>query len=381
VLSRNDRGEAITEILHEFTYDPTPFLPSIQIQSVSQVDNDLVLSLAVSNAVRIASYDGWLVNEETSTQVAGSGFSVVGLDTGNLLRPGLYEKGVAAGKYTVIVRALSAEGEVYSSAEYQSVVYAPTQPTLVENLVSAFTANPWILYTILGIILVLVVFFMVNNLRQKTMTGTPVMQGRLGGKMKTGRKGAGYLPLANEEPIPPAGGVVDRAAAPSPSAPPAAPSQVSPPARPAAAPPSRPAMSMPKPPASALAESEATFIDMGGATLVAGRPSSAGAYSPVITVTKSTQDVGMLGKQITVVLTPFVIGRQDGVTMVVRDTSISRQHSRIDFNPMQNSYTITDLNSSNGTQVNGVRIQPNVPQALGKGTVVNLGPNFTVRIE
>lgn len=89
----------------------------------------------------------------------------------------------------------------------------------------------------------------------------------------------------------------------------------------------------------------------------------------------------MLGKQITLTSTPFVIGRQDGVTMVVRDTSISRQHCRIDFDPGKNVYTITDLNSSNGSQVNGVRIQPQLPQALGRGTIIDLGPNLTLRFE
>ena len=384
VLGKNDRGDAITEIVHEFTYDPTPFLPAIEIQSVSQVDNDLVLSIAVSNAARIASYDGWLVSEETSTQVAGSGFSFTALEPGNQLRPGLYEKGVTAGKYTVIVRALSAQGEIYSTSQYSGVVYAPTQPSFFENVVAGFTANPWIPYTIVGIILLLVVFFVFNNIRQKSLTGTPVMQGRLGGSMKTGGKGAGHLPLANEEPIPPTGGGPARPVPPQPAVPPpAGPSPVSQPSRAGTGvpPAPRPAAPPPQPPPSGPISSEATFVDMGGATMVTPRPSSPGIQAPVITVTKSTQDVGMLGKQITLTSTPFVIGRQDGVTMVVRDTSISRQHCRIDFDPGKNVYTITDLNSSNGSQVNGVRIQPQLPQALGRGTIIDLGPNLTLRFE
>jgi len=377
-LGRDDQGKSISEIVHEFTYDPTPFLPEIQIQSVSQIENDLVLSLAISNPDRIASYDGWLVNEETSTQVAGSAFSATSLEAGNFLRPGLYEKGVTAGKYTVIVRALSAAGEVFSTAEYKGVVYSPTQPSFMENLTAAFTANPWILYVIVGIILLVVVFFMVNNLRQKSMTGTPVMQGRLGGSVKSGGKGSGHLPLANEEPVPPQGKPASAGSSvPKPPTPPSAP----PPARSTSAPVSRPSIPSTPPPSSPSIGSEATFVDMGGATMVTARPSPSAAYTPLITVIKSTQDVSMLGKQIKLAATPFVIGRQDGSTMVVRDTSISRQHSRIDFDPTQNIFTITDLNSSNGTQVNGVRIQPNSPQALGRGTVIDLGPNLTLRFE
>jgi hypothetical protein len=383
VLSQDDQGKSISEIIHSFTYDPTPFLPSLEIQSVSQVDNDLVLSLTVSNANRIASYDGWLVNEETSTQVAGSGFSLSQLESGNLLRPGLDEKDVAAGKYTVIVRALSANGEVYSSAEYKGVVYAPTEPSFMENLTAALTANPWILYTILGIVLLVVVFFMVNSFRQKAMTGTPVMQGQLGKGLKSKTKGAGSLPLASEEPIPPASGPKAPSAPPAPAMPPPTAAAVSSHRGTGVveSQPSRPVIA-PQPPASSSIGSEATFVDLGGATMVTGKPFAGSApYAPTLTVTKSTQDVSLLGKQFSITSTPFLIGRQDGVNLVVRDTSISRQHARIDFDPSQNTHMIVDLNSSNGTHVNGVRIQPNQPQSLGRGTVIDLGPNLTLRIE
>lgn len=122
-------------------------------------------------------------------------------------------------------------------------------------------------------------------------------------------------------------------------------------------------------------------MDMGGATMVTGKSPASTGFIPIITVTKSTQDISLLGKQIQLAATPFVVGRQDGVSMVVRDTSISRQHSQIDFDPTQNAYTIMDLNSSNGTQINGVRLQSNLPQVLGRGTVIDLGPNLTLRFD
>lgn len=62
------------------------------------------------------------------------------------------------------------------------------------------------------------------------------------------------------------------------------------------------------------------------------------------------------------------VGREcDGV--ILRDGKISRQH--LSLRPAEGGVTVTDLGSSNGTFVNGVRID--APTLAGTGDVVALG--------
>ncbi len=68
----------------------------------------------------------------------------------------------------------------------------------------------------------------------------------------------------------------------------------------------------------------------------------------------------------------FVIGKNassvDGV--ISFNKMISRVHCRIDSR--NGNYTITDLQSANGTYVNRVRLQPNQPQPIKNGDVIRL---------
>jgi phage tail-like protein len=67
-----------------------------------------------------------------------------------------------------------------------------------------------------------------------------------------------------------------------------------------------------------------------------------------------------------------LIGRQPGVGLVLPDKLVSRQHARIECEAEQ--CRITDLESSNGTRVNGEAIQPGVPATLEDGTLIEIGP-------
>ena len=67
----------------------------------------------------------------------------------------------------------------------------------------------------------------------------------------------------------------------------------------------------------------------------------------------------------------LIIGRQMGCDLVLEDTLISRRHARLDCSAMD--CTITDLNSSNGTRVNGERLVPDLPRLLAPGEVVQVG--------
>ena len=63
------------------------------------------------------------------------------------------------------------------------------------------------------------------------------------------------------------------------------------------------------------------------------------------------------------------IGRQSGCTITIRDTNVSREHAQLRRRP--NGWTIRDLGSTNGTKLNGVRVESE--QMLANGDVIMLG--------
>ena len=68
---------------------------------------------------------------------------------------------------------------------------------------------------------------------------------------------------------------------------------------------------------------------------------------------------------------PFLIGKQKSITdyAVSRDT-ISRLHARVDRR--DGRYWLTDLNSTNGTSVNGRMLEANETVLLEEGDTVAL---------
>jgi len=63
------------------------------------------------------------------------------------------------------------------------------------------------------------------------------------------------------------------------------------------------------------------------------------------------------------------IGRHSGCTIAVRDTNVSREHAQLRRRP--NGWTLRDLGSTNGTKLNGVRVEGE--QMLTTGDVIMLG--------
>ncbi|MFZ9844008.1 MAG: FhaA domain-containing protein [Ilumatobacteraceae bacterium] len=63
------------------------------------------------------------------------------------------------------------------------------------------------------------------------------------------------------------------------------------------------------------------------------------------------------------------IGRQSGCTITIRDTNVSREHVQLRRRP--NGWTVRDLGSTNGTKLNGVRVEGE--QILANGDVIMLG--------
>lgn len=68
----------------------------------------------------------------------------------------------------------------------------------------------------------------------------------------------------------------------------------------------------------------------------------------------------------------FVIGKKAGIVdgVVSFNNMISRSHCKISY--LNNKYTITDLQSANGTYVNRLRLPPNKPFVIKNGDIVRL---------
>ena len=69
---------------------------------------------------------------------------------------------------------------------------------------------------------------------------------------------------------------------------------------------------------------------------------------------------------------PLTVGKLAGsVDMVIEDQSISRRHAR--FFREGNRVYMSDLNSTNGSFKNGVRLLPNASEVLEPGDEIRLG--------
>src|SRR4051794_10308952 len=66
---------------------------------------------------------------------------------------------------------------------------------------------------------------------------------------------------------------------------------------------------------------------------------------------------------------PFTIGRARECHLVVDHSQVSRLHARLELEHEQ--IAITDLNSTNGTFVNGERLPPGLPRKLRAGDKIS----------
>ena len=74
---------------------------------------------------------------------------------------------------------------------------------------------------------------------------------------------------------------------------------------------------------------------------------------------------------------PVTIGRQDQCDVQVKGTWVSRQHTRIAWSGT--AYVVEDLGSTNGTYVNGQRVDG--PRALKSGDLLQLGTKVELAFE
>lgn len=358
-LSTDNQGNETTEYVHTFTYDPSATLPGVSVISISQDGSDLVLNISTVNADRIASFDGWLVSKETNIQVPNSSFrfDASDADDGVLIIP-TRESRLQSGQYSVVLRAKDSGNQVLSTVTVDEVTFLA--PGLIERIGFAFITEPLFLGIIAGIIVLVVVFLMLTSRRQKNLSGTPVMQGQLGKKMKGKKQPDGLQALAADEPV--LSQPVSRSAPPPVSTPtPAANPVVQ--SRPAPA--SRPPMQ--------FEDNEPTVIPGGvDATMT-------DFEMPVMATPWLTGIDGPKTGTWEVKPVPYLIGRNQGA-LVIGEASISRQHAQITKDGSGNYY-LTDLGSSNGSMVDGRKLSPNQPVQLNNNSTIKLGSRVTLRFE
>ena len=79
------------------------------------------------------------------------------------------------------------------------------------------------------------------------------------------------------------------------------------------------------------------------------------------------------GEQISLADLPCVVGKMhDYVDQVLDDSSVSRMHARFSVDH-EGKMTVRDLNSTNGTWLNGERLMPNESRVIKQGDHVRLG--------
>ncbi|MGB8213742.1 MAG: FHA domain-containing protein [Anaerolineales bacterium] len=361
-LGQNSQGTPTPEIQHEFTYDPTALSPSIAIQSVAQQGNDLAVTVTTTNIGLIGGFDGWMIDENTNTRVVNSDFKLpaLGNSNGTLVIPAGANK-IPDGKYTCVIQVLGKNDQVYSTAQYSDVVYTATQPSIFQVTWGALVAAPVLFGLIVAILLGVVGFLIFTSMRSKSITGTPVLQGRLGEKLPGNRSGGPVLPLADSEPIPIRG---QSPAAGKPATPPYSPQP--------------PTQSMPS--QNNMGNRDGLAMTSAGeenATLIASHPV---VMTASLTIVTSPEDASSHGRQVPLTVFPFIIGRTEG-NLLIKDASISRRHAQITYDGANRIYFITDLNSSNGTRVNEQRILAGQAVLLTRAAMIGLGPNVTLRFD
>lgn len=87
------------------------------------------------------------------------------------------------------------------------------------------------------------------------------------------------------------------------------------------------------------------------------------------------------GEKITVDVTPFTIGKDSSnMDFVLNNDSVSRHHATIIYE--NGYYYIIDNNSTNGTTIEGIKLQPGEKGEIGDGFIISLGnESFQAHIE
>lgn len=340
----------------EFKYDPDQLETTVAIAAVTINGDQLLANMEVSGEQNIASYQGWLVSDDTKGMLEETKFTTGSqLEDSTIVIP---MGDTPAGKYTLIIKALDAGGQVISSSEYRGIQYTP--PKGLSGIAIAFQkiavglkANPWIIIAIVFIILLMVGFLMFLALRSRRETGTPVLEGRLEANLGQNQaSGPINYTMYGAKP------------------PPAQPKPVQPPQQ------QRPAQRISQP------TSQPRPGQVSQPTAI-GQPAPVrSASTPVyqVRITKTTNPANV-NRAVLIQKMPFTIGREECTCNLDGDLRVSRQHAQITYDPSARTFLFTDLGSANGSWINGVSIPKNRPTPIQVGAVIGLGPDTKLVLE
>lgn len=74
-----------------------------------------------------------------------------------------------------------------------------------------------------------------------------------------------------------------------------------------------------------------------------------------------------------------IVGRESAATSILSSKmTVSRNHAKVTFDG--STWRITDMNSTNGTWVNGTRIIPMLPVPLHKGDIIKFSRSCEVTV-
>ncbi len=103
-----------------------------------------------------------------------------------------------------------------------------------------------------------------------------------------------------------------------------------------------------------------------------------GSQVAFLVVEKAAQ-AERVGTRIDLVSLPFLLGRD--LPGLLGESDVSRRHAEISFDAASGQFFVTDLQSTNGSSVDGAPLAPNQPRELGHGSRLGLGPKVVLRLE
>lgn len=109
-------------------------------------------------------------------------------------------------------------------------------------------------------------------------------------------------------------------------------------------------------------------LKQGGSAPASARQAPRGAHLTVV----DSGDSGYAPGQQFALRTVTTLGRDLSNDIVVADSYASTRHARIERQE-DGRFWLVDLGSSNGTQLNGQLVRPNVPVPLDSGDVISVG--------
>jgi hypothetical protein len=334
VIAQGADGQILSESANNFTYTPlltptpTPVTVAVAITAIdiNEADQEFIVQVEVQNPEAIDTYQLRLVDDETGLMRDTFDFDELATNTLRLPLAAL-----ESGQYQITLNALDATGAVLATYTIEARYSPPTPTPTATPLtgISAFVANaqsnPIIVIVIAAIAISLILLLVIVLRQPKQKTGTGFLQ-----------------ELTSAQPMPAQSARRDSSETPR-------------------------------------ADSDATNVmamgsDMDKTNVIP----QALMPDAVLTVTVSL-DGTMNGKMIRITRLPFTIGRRERDLNFENDKNVSRQHAEIAFSG--ETFLITDLGSTLGTEVDGRRIAANTPTPLRSGVQIVLGKTTQITFE